>query len=189
MEPRIEELGGGARLLGALAVVSDPRGDEGQIADLLPGAPGTRRRHRPAVRGGQDLGEAAGGVAAGAGLVGEQHLLAPGTGDLEDAVDELLAVVDPGDRADRLAPHEGHAAVDVGAEREPSRWAGGAPACDQLVEARLRQRAHALTGPRRRWPPAPRPRATCTMARRGCPPGRARTGCRGACPRSRPPAG
>jgi hypothetical protein len=56
--------------------------------------------------------EAARRVAARALAGFEEHALAIGAVDAVDAVDELLAVVGPGDAADRLAAHQWQRAVD-----------------------------------------------------------------------------
>jgi hypothetical protein len=76
---------------------------------------------------------------------GEEHLLAAGTGDLVNPVEELLAVVNPLELPDRLAAHEREQAVDVGLEGERRPAARAAAGGDQGVERRLVEGSHRLS--------------------------------------------
>src|SRR4051812_31832646 len=106
VESVVVRLGRGARLVGAGTLVDHARGQERAVDHLVLAAHRAGDRHRPAVRGMKRDREAVRRVAARA-LVGfEEHALAIGTADAVDAVDELLAVVGPGEAADRLSAHQ-----------------------------------------------------------------------------------
>ena len=75
-------------------------------------------------------------MAARADVGRERDLLARRARDLEDPVDELLAVVDPGQLADRLAAHDRQQPVDVARERQVAPAALHAAGVEQAIGSR-----------------------------------------------------
>ena len=99
-------------------------------------------RHRPPVVAAQRSLKPAGGVAARADVGREDLVLACGAADLVHPIDELLAVVDPGDAVDWFAAHHRQRTVHHGEEHQLERAAGRASSGDQPVQRELIEKTH-----------------------------------------------
>src|SRR5207237_6012621 len=112
---------------GALSFVRDRPGEEGEDRELLLAAAAARIRDAEQARGSERRRETAARVAARAIGRREHAASAPGARHLVDAVDELLAVVRPGDGTLLRAGVRLDARLEQRAQDEPAPAARRAP--------------------------------------------------------------
>src|SRR4051794_403796 len=81
-------------------------------------------------------------MTARAHRIAKQVLLAVSAENLVDAVDKLLAVVTPGELADRLAAKDRQPRIKIRAEHQPTVAASRAAGLHDRIEARFRKNSH-----------------------------------------------